>query len=525
MSAAAVSGGVVSTLVGLPLFVVLLGVTATSPAAQETLRVTECAGPQPATGTWRPPFQQAYTLTTGFGDPEGPGKTETDTHDGVGLVSDPAPGPVVAASAGTVTFAGNRDGLGTSVDVTHDGAVITRYGHLAELAFGIEEGITVSAGQQLGTEGATGTSTGNHLHFEVLINNEPTDPVAFMLERGAPLNGESVAASTPPASPLLTAPAAGEEDVLEGGIGFPLPEPGTPRQDSLVNPPLPLTPEATRLYQEAAAKYAIPWTLLAGIGMEETAHGANTGTSTAGARGWMQFMPATWVDMGVDGDGDGTADIDNDADSIYSAANYLTQSGVNRGPEGVREALWAYNHADWYVNDVLFYADAYGDGTVWGEGTNCGNGQGQGNPDLPPLSNDRIAVLLAAASDQVGEPYIMGATGPDAWDCSSFTRNAYAHLGISLPRTARAQRDWLAAGNGFRVPEGETQPGDLVFWDSYRGPNEIGHVMLVWDPAGKRTIEARRPDTGYYDYAAGPEHNIFEIWRVGNIADQPERTP
>ena len=525
VAAATTAGGVLASLLGVPLLVVAMGAAATTPAAQEMVSVTACTGPQPATGDWRPPFQQAYTTTSGFGERDGPLDGEPDLHAGVDLVSLPGPGPVVAASAGTVTFAGNRKGLGTSVDITHDETVVTRYGHLATLDPGIEQGDTVWAGQPLGTEGSTGTSTGNHLHFEVVINDRATDPVPFMLERGAPLNGLPVAASTPPASPLLTGPAPGEGDLLEGGIGFPLPEPGTPRQDSLANPPLPLTGEATRLYEEAAATYAIPWTLLAGIGMAETAHGANKGTSSAGARGWMQFMPGTWTQMGVDGDGDGVADIDNDADSIYSAANYLTQSGVNRGPAGVREALWAYNHADWYVNDVLFYADAYGGGTVWGEATDCGTGQGDGDPDLPPLSDERVATLLTAASKQVGEPYVMGATGPESWDCSSFVRNAYAHLDISLPRTARAQRDWLAAGNGFRVPEGEAQPGDLVFWDSYRGPNEIGHVMIIWDPAGKRTIEARRPTSGYYDYTAGPDHNIYQIWRVGNISDKGERTP
>jgi membrane-bound lytic murein transglycosylase B len=53
----------------------------------------------------------------------------------------------------------------------------------------------------------------------------------------------------------------------------------------------------------------------------------------------LQFMPGTWASMGVDGDGDGRADIHNDADSIYSAANYLTKSGVRTGAAGVRRAL------------------------------------------------------------------------------------------------------------------------------------------------------------------------------------------
>jgi hypothetical protein len=79
-------------------------------------------------------------------------------------------------------------------------------------------------------------------------------------------------------------------------------------------------------------------------------------------------MPATFATMGVDGDGDGHAVIDNPADSIFSAANYLTHSGVHDGPTGVRAALFAYNRATWYVNDVLFYAHAYGGGPVSGSG-------------------------------------------------------------------------------------------------------------------------------------------------------------
>ena len=111
--------------------------------------------------------------------------------------------------------------------------------------------------------------------------------------------------------------------------------------------------------------------------MEETGHGRNNRTSSAGAQGLMQFMPATWRSMGVDGDGDGRADIHNDADSVHSAANYLTKSGVTTGAAGVRRALFAYNHVDWYVNDVLYYAARYGGGTVPGDPNDCGAGTRQ----------------------------------------------------------------------------------------------------------------------------------------------------
>src|SRR5690606_32661991 len=140
--------------------------------------------------------------------------------------------------------------------------------------------------QRIGVEGSTGDSTGSHLHFEVRVEGEPMDPVPFMAQRGAALTGVPVAPSSPPEQ-VPDLPEDGE-----GGIGFELPTPGQPRQDSLHNPPLPLPPGVQELSDQAGSEFALPWTLLAGIGMTETAHGVNTGTSSAGAQGLMQFMPA-----------------------------------------------------------------------------------------------------------------------------------------------------------------------------------------------------------------------------------------
>jgi cell wall-associated NlpC family hydrolase len=305
---------------------------------------------------------------------------------------------------------------------------------------------------------------------------------------------------------------------LEGGVGFPIPPPGTPRGASLHNSSLPIPRKIKKLYVAAAARYKISWTLLAGIGMEETGHGRNNHTSSAGAQGLMQFMPGTWATMGVDGDHDGRADIQNDADSIYPAANYLTKSGVSQGAAGVRKALLAYNPINWYVNDVLFYAARYGGGTVLGDPNDCGTNGGSSR-NVPPLTNGRVAKVLAWAQRQDGDSYGMGAAGPNVWDCSSFTQAAFAQIGIRMPRLASAQRSWLAAGNGIRIQPGQERPGDLIFWDSYLGPNQIGHVMIVWDPANKTTIEARstRAGVGYFSYANGPRHHIFEIWRLSNL--------
>lgn len=108
------------------------------------------------------------------------------------------------------------------------------------------------------------------------------------------------------------------------------------------------------LYQSAAATCSgLPWPILAAIGQVESGHGTNTGPSSAGAMGPMQFLPSTFAAYRVDGDGDGVADIWNPADSIYSAARYLCANGAGGGPRALYAAIYRYNHADWYVLMVV----------------------------------------------------------------------------------------------------------------------------------------------------------------------------
>lgn len=99
--------------------------------------------------------------------------------------------------------------------------------------------------------------------------------------------------------------------------------------------------------------------ILAAVTKIESDFGRNLGPSSAGAVGWTQFMPATWRTYGVDADGDGRRDPNTAADAIYAAANYLHASGA---PRDWRRALFAYNHAHWYVEDVLRQAAEYGAG-------------------------------------------------------------------------------------------------------------------------------------------------------------------
>jgi murein DD-endopeptidase MepM/ murein hydrolase activator NlpD len=101
--------------------------------------------------------------------------------------------------------------------------------------------------------------------------------------------------------------------------------------------------------------------VLAAINKIESNFGENMGPSSAGAIGWMQFMPSTWLRWGVDADGDGVADPWNAADAVYAAARYLAASG---GQTDISRAVFSYNHADWYVQEVLDLARVYGSGTI-----------------------------------------------------------------------------------------------------------------------------------------------------------------
>lgn len=123
-------------------------------------------------------------------------------------------------------------------------------------------------------------------------------------------------------------------------------------------------------FKAAGEKYGIPWWVLAAVAnIESSFRPVVTGPENYTgelAQGMMQFLPSTWKAYGVDGDGDGRADIFNPIDSIYSAANYLAANqAANKG--GLRDALFLYNRSDEYVNRVLAMAEGYRLQSVWEE--------------------------------------------------------------------------------------------------------------------------------------------------------------
>ncbi|CNG13980.1 cell wall-associated hydrolase%2C invasion-associated protein [Mycobacterium tuberculosis] len=251
-----------------------------------------------------------------------------------------------------------------------------------------------------------------------------------------------------------------------------------------------IPPARLNLYRAAGSRYGIGWHLLAAVGKVESDHGRGTGPGItsgrnhAGAAGPMQFMPGTWAAFGVDGDHDGRKDVYDPADAIPAAARYLKHGGA---PARVRTALFQYNHSDAYVDKVLRQARAYARSRTGQPDAAAATDCGGGFPALPP--GQAAAKAIAYARAQLGKPYVWGATGPGAFDCSGLTYAAYRAAGITLPRVSGAQ--WR---HGPRVPAGREQPGDLVFFNSGPGTSTSnpGHVGLVI--GGGKMIAA--PHTG-----------------------------
>jgi murein DD-endopeptidase MepM/ murein hydrolase activator NlpD len=111
------------------------------------------------------------------------------------------------------------------------------------------------------------------------------------------------------------------------------------------------------IYQAAGIEYQVPWQVLAGINEIETDYGRNLSVSSAGAVGWMQFLPSTWKEWAVDANGDGVADPYNPVDAVFTAARYLHAAGAS---SNISKAIFAYNHAGWYVESVLLRAKLIG---------------------------------------------------------------------------------------------------------------------------------------------------------------------
>jgi cell wall-associated NlpC family hydrolase len=251
----------------------------------------------------------------------------------------------------------------------------------------------------------------------------------------------------------------------------------------------------------AAAKTCpgLPWSVLAGIGEVESDHGRSglpgvrSGSNSAGAEGPMQFEPATFGQFAVNADPGQPLSPYDPADAIYTAAAMLCANGARGGsPAGLQNAVFAYNHAQWYVSEVMAWAARYAT---------------QGGSHV-------AATAIAFAMAQIGKPYQWGAAGPDAYDCSGLVYAAYAAAGIHIARTTyQWQQD------GPVVPLSQIQPGDLLFSAGSDGTaSDPGHVVMYL--GNGQVIQA--PQTGQ-DVQVDPVDlaSVVVATRPADLASQP----
>ncbi|MCX4750595.1 bifunctional lytic transglycosylase/C40 family peptidase [Kitasatospora sp. NBC_01287] len=254
--------------------------------------------------------------------------------------------------------------------------------------------------------------------------------------------------------------------------------------------PADIPPRMLALYQQAAPTCpGLPWTVLAAIGKIETDHGrVPNQVSTAGAVGPMQFLPGTF-DQYTTPVPPGGATPPTPWDPVDAAARLLCANGARDGLD-LHAAIYAYNHADWYVDEVLTQARAY-----------AKDARLQAEAVLPP--NQTTATTIAYARSKIGTPYEWGGTGTPGhgYDCSGLTQAAYAAAGVNLPRVAQDQYNAT-----LKLPStAPLLPGDLLFYGAdltnithvglYTGDGQMIDAAHTGTPV--RTEPARHPDDHY----------------------------
>ncbi len=240
-------------------------------------------------------------------------------------------------------------------------------------------------------------------------------------------------------------------------------------------------PAMLALYQDAAATCpGLPWTVLAAVGTVESdngqsdAPGVHSGANSAGAEGPMQFEPATFAayDDPVPPGGAEPPSPYDPADAVFAAARLLCADGAAAGVD-IPGAIWAYDHSEAYVAQVLALAQSFGDAGGTAAGSDAGS----------------VAVAWALA--QIGTPYVWGGETPGAgFDCSGLVQAAYAVAGVRLPRVAQDQFDAVPAV----APGMPLAPGDLVFFGG--GPASVDHVGIFVGVVGGDDVMVDAPHTG-----------------------------
>lgn len=283
-----------------------------------------------------------------------------------------------------------------------------------------------------------------------------------------------------------------------------------------------IPPDYLRLYEAAAARYGLDWSVLAAIGKVECDHGRDPDPSctregevnSAGAGGPAQFLASTWAQYGVDADGNGVRDRWAPADAIFAMARYLAASGA---PADYPRAIFAYNHATWYVAEVQRWAARYreagaGSAVVPGSFAQVVAGEratlspSDGHVALVPLAAPAPVQQMILAGNRLqdlpygpaGHPDPIGAS---AQDCSSTVSDVLIAAGARSIAEVRANNPLAQDYVRWGLPG----PGRWVTIYATTSPTD--HVFVV--------IAGLRLDTSHRGTDVGPNRNQDgPRWRI-----------
>lgn len=460
------------------------------------------------TGEWANPISGPFTNVHESSDYRSGGHVgvDIDTPNDADL-------PLYAAGSGVVIWAEKKTtSYGNHIKIDHGGGVVTLYAHLARLL--VAKGDTVRAGQQIGFEGTTGHSTGDHLHFEVHQNGVPIDPVAFFAQRGVTLGAPG-------------APGSATTSGDTGDTGDTAGDPGA----------VPTSFTATRAdgvsvtlskKQLGYAAQIIGQVQAAGLGENAATIALMTALQESTLLMYANSKVAVSLSYPHDAVGnDGTSvglfqqmerwgwgTHKQLMDPVYSTKAFLGgPTGPNGGsPAGLLDiAGWetkTYGEAAQAVQGSAFpdeydkwqpvaeelVAKVTGTSAVAG----CGTGANTGS-DLPEGSPEDVKTVIAAAKSQLGVDYSWGGGGPGGpsygidhgrsvfgFDCSGLTEYAFAKAGYAIGTTSREQ---ILKGQVV-ASQAAALPGDLIFWSNNGTDSGTYHVAIYL--GGGEMIEAPR---------------------------------
>lgn len=469
-------------------------------------------------GPVRVPLAGPFTTTSEYGMRVHPITGEYVLHAGIDLVVSPANGPVVAAKAGVVRGLPTTIGGGRQVEVDHGAGLVTVYKHLDTRT--VEVGETVWAGKQVGTQGTTGGSTGNHLHFEVHQSGIPTDPRPWLAANGVTVpavGGQGVA-------PPVVTEDPGDLPVLTPEPSPVTPPPGDPGPTNPVTGDL---PEQVGPYQGQEVVNAA-YIIKAGQALDLDAQSITIGVMTAmGESGLVN------LDHGDEAGPDSRGlfqQRDNGAWGSYEDRMNPTIASTNFFNALVQVPGYLELEPTIAAHRTQRNADPYHYRPYWGFAVEMvsvltedptllerlpapgGLVDGCGDlPDPPPPGDGTGDAIVAAAQHYLGTPYSWGGgdiTGPTlgiytspgldgtntvGFDCSGLVLFAVHNAtGIQLPRTADDQGH---DPRGHAVPRDFSQmlPGDVVAFseDGSGRRGTFGHIGIYIGDG--QMIHAPRP--------------------------------